>query len=137
MAAGWRPIRDDLASGQTATGGASGDGGAGCWRQSLEPAQADQPLAAVERLRHVPRAPPAEALHLAGQRRVSLMTEVIRTPSSPHGTIQENGCRSFSTLTAKPWVLTPRATCTPIEAIFRSSTHTPVKSRPSAEPRPP
>jgi hypothetical protein len=33
---------------------------------------------------------------------VSLVIEVIRTPSSPQGTIQPNGWRSFSTLTAKP-----------------------------------
>ena len=31
-----------------------------------------------------------------------------------------------STLTAKPCVVTPRCTCTPIEAILRSCTHTPV-----------
>jgi hypothetical protein len=55
-----------------------------------------------------------------------LISDVISTPSSPHGTIQPNGCRSFSMFTAKPWVVTPRATCTPIEAIFRFSTQTPV-----------
>jgi hypothetical protein len=61
-----------------------------------------------------------------------LITEVMRTPSSPQGTIQLNGWRSFSTFTANPCVVTPRATCTPIDAIFRSSTHTPVKSGPSS-----
>jgi hypothetical protein len=55
-----------------------------------------------------------------------LISEVIWTPSSPHGTIQLNGWRSFSTFTAKPCVVTPRATCTPIEAIFRFSAQTPV-----------
>jgi hypothetical protein len=55
-----------------------------------------------------------------------LISDVIWTPSSPQGTIQLNGCRSFSTFTAKPWVVTPRATCTPIETIFRFSSHTPV-----------
>ena len=59
-------------------------------------------------------------------RPVSRSSEVMVTPSSPHGTIQENGSRSFSTLTANPWMLTPRDRCTPIDAIFRSSTHTPV-----------
>ena len=51
--------------------------------------------------------------------------EVIATPASPQGTIQENGSRSLSTLTAKPCVATPRETCTPIEAILRSPTQTP------------
>ena len=57
---------------------------------------------------------------------VSLVTEVMRTPSRPHGTTHSNGCRSLSTLIAKPWVVTPRETWTPIEPILRSSTHTPV-----------
>jgi hypothetical protein len=61
------------------------------------------------------------------------MIEVIRTPSSPHGTIHPNGCRSFWTLTANPCVVTPRERCTPIEAILRSSTHTPVYAGPSSE----
>ena len=52
--------------------------------------------------------------------------EVICTSGSPHATTQENGSSSFSTLTAKPCVAMPRETCTPIEAILRSSTHTPV-----------
>ena len=55
-----------------------------------------------------------------------LVTDVIRTPSRPHGTTHSNGCRSLSTLTAKPWVVTPRETWMPIEAILRSSTQTPV-----------
>ena len=50
----------------------------------------------------------------------------MATSASPQAMTQENGSRSFSTLTAKPWVLTPRETCRPIEAILRSSTHTPV-----------
>ena len=61
-----------------------------------------------------------------GVRPVSRSNEVIATPSSPHGTIHENGSRSFSTLTANPWVDTPRERCTPIDAILRSSTQTPV-----------
>jgi hypothetical protein len=61
-----------------------------------------------------------------GVRPVSRSNDVIATPSSPHGTIHEKGCRSFSTLTANPCMLTPRDRCTPIDAIFRSSTHTPV-----------
>ncbi|MBV9943874.1 MAG: hypothetical protein JO262_17230 [Solirubrobacterales bacterium] len=61
-----------------------------------------------------------------GVRPVSSISEVIRTPSRPQGTIQLKGSRSSSTLTANPCVLTPRDRCTPIEAILRSSTHTPV-----------
>ena len=63
---------------------------------------------------------------------VSLVTEVMRTPSRPQGTTHSNGCRSLSTLMAKPWVVTPRETWTPIEPILRSSTQTPV--RPSRGP---
>jgi hypothetical protein len=47
---------------------------------------------------------------MLGVRPVSRSNEVICTPSSPHGTIHENGCRSFSTFTANPWVETPRDT---------------------------
>ena len=64
--------------------------------------------------------------------RFSRVIEVIRTPSRPQGTTHSNGWRSLSTLTAKPCVVTPRATWTPIDAILRSPTHTPVKSRPSS-----
>ena len=60
-------------------------------------------------------------------RPVSSRREVILTPSSPQGTIHSNGCRSQSTLIAKPWVVTPRETWTPIEPIFASPAHTPVK----------
>src|SRR3954468_4718218 len=63
---------------------------------------------------------------------VSFVTEVMRTPSSPHGTTHSNGWRSLSTLIAKPCVVTPRETWTPIEPILRSSTQTPV--RPSRGP---
>ncbi len=59
-------------------------------------------------------------------RPLSRSSEVIRTPSSPQGTTHSNGCRSFWTLTANPCVVTPFETCTPIEAILRSPTHTPV-----------
>ena len=52
--------------------------------------------------------------------------EVIATSGSPQATTQEKGSRSFSTFTAKPWVEIPRETCTPIEAILRGPTHTPV-----------
>jgi hypothetical protein len=55
------------------------------------------------------------------------------TDGSPQATTQVNGARSLVTLTAKPCAETPREMCTPIEAILRSSTQTPVKSRPSAE----
>ena len=53
-------------------------------------------------------------------------SEVIAHAGSPQATTQSNGARSLSTLTAKPCVDTPRERCTPIEAILRSSTHTPV-----------
>jgi peptidoglycan hydrolase CwlO-like protein len=52
--------------------------------------------------------------------------EVIATDGSPQATTHVNGARSLVTLTAKPCVDTPRERCTPIEAILRSSTHTPV-----------
>ncbi len=51
----------------------------------------------------------------------SRASEVICTSGRPQATTQENGSRSFSTLTAKPCVVTPRETCTPIEAILRSA----------------
>ena len=55
------------------------------------------------------------------------MTDVIRQSSMPQGTIHSNGWRSLLTLIAKPCVVTPRLTCTPIEAILRGSlVHTPV-----------
>jgi hypothetical protein len=44
----------------------------------------------------------------------------------PQGTIHWKGWRSLSTFTAKPWVVTPRETCTPIEPILRSPAQTPV-----------
>ena len=62
----------------------------------------------------------------------SRQSEVIRTPSIPQGTTHSNGCRSLLTLMAKPWVVTPRLTWTPIEPILRPSggpppTQTPVR----------
>ena len=48
----------------------------------------------------------------------------------PHGTIQRNGSRSLSALTAKPCVVTRRETCTPIDAILRPPVHTPVGRSP-------
>ena len=62
----------------------------------------------------------------------SCATEVIRTSGSPQATTHVNGARSLVTLSAKPCMETPRETCTPIEAILRSCTHTPVKSGPSS-----
>ena len=56
----------------------------------------------------------------APDRRSSRAIEVMLTSGSPQATTHENGSRSLSTLTAKPWVVTPRETCTPIEAILRS-----------------
>ena len=52
--------------------------------------------------------------------------EVIVTSGRPQAITHENGSRSLSTLTANPCVAMPRETCTPIEAILRSCTHTPV-----------
>src|SRR6185437_5927345 len=57
---------------------------------------------------------------------VSLQTELICAPSIPHGTTHSNGWRSLSTFTAKPCVVTPRDTCTPIEPILPFGAHTPV-----------
>ena len=75
----------------------------------------------------------AHARKQGPSRPVSRATEVIATPSRPHGTIHSNGSRLLSTLTAKPCVAIPRRTCTPIEAILRApSTQTPVKSGPSS-----
>ena len=66
-------------------------------------------------------------------RPVSFETEVMRTPSIPQGTTYSNGWRSLSTLIAKPCVVTPRDTCTPIDPILRSPAQTPVSpSRTSA-----
>src|SRR5262249_55472757 len=56
----------------------------------------------------------------------SLAKEAMPTPGSPQATTHRNGSSSLFTLTAKPCVLTPRETCTPIEAILRCWTHTPV-----------
>ena len=64
-------------------------------------------------------------------RPVSSASEVMRTPGSPQATTWWNGSTSLSTLTAKPCALTPRERWTPIEAILRSSTHTPVYCGPS------
>ena len=64
-------------------------------------------------------------------RPVSSAIDVIRTPGSPHAVTWWNGSTSLSTLIANPCVLTPRETWTPIEAILRSSTHTPVNCGPS------
>ena len=70
--------------------------------------------------------PASKARHLPGQAAGLADQRGHLHPGRPQATTHENGCRSFSTLTAKPWVVTPRATCTPIEAILRSPTHTPV-----------
>src|SRR5829696_6244542 len=59
-------------------------------------------------------------------RPLSRATDVIRTWSIPHGTIHSNGWRSLSTFTARPCVVTPPETRTPIEAILESPAHTPV-----------
>ena len=83
-------------------------------------------LAAAERLGEAEGHALAEAVEVVAAARVSLVTDVMRTSGSPQATTQLNGCRSLSTLTAKPWVVTPRETCRPIEAILRSSIHTPV-----------
>ncbi len=56
----------------------------------------------------------------------SACSEVIRTSGSPQAITSLNGARSLSTLTAKPCIDTRRDTWMPIEAILRSSTHTPV-----------
>ena len=64
---------------------------------------------------------------IAPVRRVSTYRDVIRTPSIPHGTIHSKGWRSHSTFTAKPCVVTPRETCTPIEAILSPPTQIPVR----------
>ena len=84
---------------------------------------------AADRARARPR---AAARAVAPAARSPRATDVICTPSSPHGTTQPNGARSLSTLIAKPCVVTPRETCTPIEAILRSPAQTPVKSGPSS-----
>src|ERR1700722_10796062 len=57
---------------------------------------------------------------------ISRASEVMVTSGRPQATTQEKGSRSLWTLTAKPCVVTPRATCTPMDAILRSCTHTPV-----------
>ncbi len=57
----------------------------------------------------------------------SRLSEVIETPSIPHGTTHSNGCRSLLTLTASPCVVTPRLTWSPIEPILRVPTQTPVR----------
>ena len=51
----------------------------------------------------------------------SRVTDVMRQFSMPQGTIHSNGWRSLLTLIAKPCVVTPRLTCTPIDAILRGS----------------
>ena len=76
------------------------------------------PSRAAPRLTSRCRRPSASATRHAARRRkhficpatrpVSSISEVICTPSSPHGTIQLNGWRSFSTLTANPCMVTPR-----------------------------
>ena len=92
-----------------------------------QPVERDEPLAQPERLGEAPRHPLAEARQRSARGRSRLSTEVIRTWSIPHGTIHSNGCRSLSTFTANPCVVTPRETCTPIEPILRSPAHTPVR----------
>lgn len=44
----------------------------------------------------------------------------------PHGTMWSKYDKSVVTLTAHPWLAIPREICTPIAAIFLSSTQTPV-----------
>ncbi len=57
----------------------------------------------------------------------SRQTDVMRQSSIPQGTIHSKGCRSLLTLIAKPWVVMPRRTWTPIEPILRSPAQTPVR----------
>ena len=51
---------------------------------------------------------------------------MLVTPRSriPQGTIKAKSSRSVVTFRAKPWVVTPRATCTPSAAIFFSADST-------------
>ena len=68
------------------------------------------------------------------------------TPASgmPHGIMLANAVMSGSQLSAKPCIVTPRATRTPIAATLRSgrvpsaATHTPLRpsTRPVASPKP-
>jgi hypothetical protein len=58
---------------------------------------------------------------------VSFSTDVIVTFAIPHGTMWLKGARSPQTFSANPCMVIQCRTPTPIEAIFRSSTHTPVK----------
>ena len=64
-------------------------------------------------------------------RPVSSATEVMRTSGRPHAVTWWNGSTSLSTLIAKPCALTPLERWTPIDAILRSSTQTPVYAAPS------
>ena len=59
-------------------------------------------------------------------RPVSRAIDVIRTSGRPQAVTWWKGATSLSTLTAKPWAVTPLERWTPIEAILRSSTQTPV-----------
>ena len=61
----------------------------------------------------------------------SAASDVIRTSGRPQAITSPNGARSLSTLTANPCIDTRRDTWMPIDAILRSSTQTPVYSRPS------
>ena len=71
---------------------------------------------------------------------VSRRPRSSRTWSIPQGTIHSNGWRSLSTFTAKPCVVTPRRTCTPIEPILRvagpDAGHGPRARRPRCPRRP-
>ena len=60
-------------------------------------------------------------------RRDSASRLVIATPVMPHGVISSNRARSPQTLSAKPCIDIQCRTPTPMEAIFRSTTHVPVR----------
>src|SRR5689334_6539120 len=56
----------------------------------------------------------------------SACSDVMRTAGMPHGTMRSKYRRSVETLSAKPCHVTQSRACTPIDAILRSSIHTPV-----------
>jgi lipoic acid synthetase len=70
---------------------------------------------------------------------VSAWIDVTDASASPHGTMCSKYDRSVFTFSAKPCVVTPRETRTPIAAIFASLTQTPAlrSERPAAMPKRP
>ncbi len=93
-----------------------------------KPAREARALPGICAMRSLPSAPfGRHTLPPNDSSPVSFSIEVIVTSAMPHGVMASKGERSPLTLSAKPCIVIQCRTPTPIEAILRCSTQTPVR----------